>query len=93
MALIRNSVFVIYVIFSIHESNFALSAIIHEKNNEDYIVSSCKESQNEIQEIGCIANSLIPLESSFWIEFKDDGHPKNAKNCLLTCQEVYPNTR
>lgn len=56
------------------------------------LLSAECHGKNLSHSIGCVAQSLIPNDSSHWVEFKDE-HEKTASNCFLTCRSVFPNTR
>ena len=60
----------------------------------ELLSSKCQAAEKKwsSQSIGCVAQSLIPIENTYWIEFKDE-HEKTASNCFQTCRSVFQNTR
>lgn len=55
--------------------------------------SGVEEENEPFQTVGCIGDSLIPKDQSYWVEFKEEESNQNINLCLQTCQTAYPNTR
>ncbi len=60
--------------------------------SQGYLVAKCQGALSDSSSIGCVAQSLIPHDQSYWIEFKDE-HEKSASQCFVACSTVFPNTR
>ena len=81
-------ILLVFFVLSIYHFSYSFA----NSEGQEFLTYDCADIDKINESIGCIGRSLIPAEQSYWIEFKDE-HEISAKNCLLTCQTVYPNTR
>ena len=54
---------------------------------------SCGALKSNSYSIGCVSQALIPLDQSYWVEFKDEETNNRTSVCLETCINIYTNTR
>ena len=54
---------------------------------------SCGALKSNSYSIGCVSQDLIPLDQSYWVEFKDEETNNRTSVCLETCINIYTNTR
>lgn len=55
--------------------------------------SQVRGENEPFQTVGCIGDSLVPKDQSYWVEFKEEESNQNINLCLQTCQTAYPNAR
>jgi len=53
--------------------------------------SQVRGENEPFQTVGCIGDSLVPKDQSYWVEFKEEESNQNINLCLQTCQTAYPN--
>jgi hypothetical protein len=57
------------------------------------VISCSSAAGNGGLSLGCLAESLIPINQTYLVEFQDTTTSQYAHICLQTCENIYTNTR